>query len=92
MSSDGWEGTIRGKPRVGDSAERSRVVSERDIALFTEITGDRNPLHYDREIAARGNRTRMLRLSPIPHRFRSRWDQRGFGFAGGEHTSQQRCS
>jgi acyl dehydratase len=53
MKSDGWAGTIRGKPRVGDSAERSRTISERDIALFTEITGDRNPLHYDREPAGR---------------------------------------
>ena len=53
MKSDGWVGTVRGKPRVGDSAERSRTVSERDVALFTEITGDRNPLHYDREVAGR---------------------------------------
>jgi len=28
-------------------------VTERDIALFTEITGDRNALHYDREVAAK---------------------------------------
>jgi acyl dehydratase len=28
-------------------------VSARDIELFTEITGDRNPLHYDPERAAR---------------------------------------
>ena len=25
---------------------------ERDIALFTEITGDRNPIHYDGDVAA----------------------------------------
>jgi acyl dehydratase len=53
MKSDGWVGTVRGKPRVGDAAERSRPVSQRDIALFTEITGDRNPLHYDSEFASR---------------------------------------
>ena len=47
----GWSGVINGMPKVGDSAERSRTVSERDIALFTEITGDRNPLHYDRAAA-----------------------------------------
>jgi acyl dehydratase len=40
-------------PKVGDSARRSRVVQLRDIELFTEITGDRNPLHYDEEAAAR---------------------------------------
>ena len=40
---------------VGQSARRSRVVSPRDIELFTELTGDRNPLHYDAE-AAEGSR------------------------------------
>ena len=40
-------------PRVGDTARRTRRVSARDIELFTEITGDRNPLHYDEEAAAR---------------------------------------
>jgi len=38
-------------PKVGDSARRSRVVQARDIELFTEITGDRNPLHYDEAAA-----------------------------------------
>ena len=37
---------------VGQSATRSRVVTLRDIELFTEMTGDRNPLHYDEELAA----------------------------------------
>jgi acyl dehydratase len=40
-------------PRVGDTARRSRVVQSRDIELFTELTGDRNPLHYDQAAAAR---------------------------------------
>jgi acyl dehydratase len=35
------------------TARRSRRVTERDIELFTELTGDRNPLHYDEERAAR---------------------------------------
>ena len=39
-------------PRVGDIARRTRIVSARDIELFTEITGDRNPLHYDEAAAA----------------------------------------
>lgn len=38
--------------QVGDYARRTRVVSARDIELFTEITGDRNPVHYDEELAA----------------------------------------
>ena len=41
-----------GEPRVGAIAELTRVVETRDIALFTEISGDRNPLHYDAEAAA----------------------------------------
>jgi acyl dehydratase len=40
-------------PDVGDSARRSRVVTARDIELFTELSGDRNPLHYDEEAASR---------------------------------------
>ena len=42
-----------GMPRVGQRAERTRTVSARDIELFTEITGDRNPLHYDEAAAGR---------------------------------------
>ena len=45
----------RGIPRVGQRAERSRVVKPEYIALFTEMSGDRNPLHYD-EAAARASR------------------------------------
>lgn len=41
----------QGMPRVGQSASRSRQVAARDIELFTEISGDRNPLHYDSELA-----------------------------------------
>jgi acyl dehydratase len=38
---------------VGQRAQRTRVARERDIELFTELTGDRNPLHYEEELAAR---------------------------------------
>ncbi len=38
---------------VGQRAQRTRLVRERDIELFTELTGDRNPLHYDEARAAR---------------------------------------
>ena len=40
-------------PDVGDTARRTRTVRERDVELFTELTGDRNPLHYDAEAAGR---------------------------------------
>jgi acyl dehydratase len=39
-------------PAVGAKASRTRLVSARDIELFTELTGDRNPLHYDEQAAA----------------------------------------
>jgi acyl dehydratase len=38
--------------KIGDTASRTRRVSTRDIELFTAITGDRNPLHYDAQLAA----------------------------------------
>ena len=44
-----------GMPRVGQRAERSRRIEPSYISLFTEISGDRNPLHYD-EAAARASR------------------------------------
>ena len=39
-------------PQVGATASRSQTISTRDIELFTELTGDRNPLHYDQRAAA----------------------------------------
>jgi len=42
-------------PAAGQVAERSREVTAADIERFTEISGDRNPLHYDEE-AARASR------------------------------------
>jgi acyl dehydratase len=40
-------------PEVGATARRTRRVEAEDIVRFTEITGDRNPLHYDAELAAK---------------------------------------
>ncbi len=37
--------------RVGDSAEWSRTVTEDDIKLFAEATGDFNPVHLDQTYA-----------------------------------------
>jgi acyl dehydratase len=38
-------------PPIGAVARRTRAVTARDIELFTEMTGDRNPIHYDEELA-----------------------------------------
>ncbi|MCB0714222.1 MAG: MaoC family dehydratase [Ignavibacteriae bacterium] len=40
-----------GAPEVGEKAELTREVLKEDIEKFTEISGDRNPLHYDAELA-----------------------------------------
>jgi len=47
-SSDVWP---NGMPLVGQRARRSRKVAAGDIERFTEISGDRNPLHYDEAVA-----------------------------------------
>ena len=36
-----------GPPAIGQTAELSRAVAPDDIERFTQISGDRNPLHYD---------------------------------------------
>lgn len=47
----GWTNTIKGMPKAGDVATRNKTMSKRDIELFTEISGDKNPLHFDEELA-----------------------------------------
>jgi acyl dehydratase len=51
-TSAAWPG---GRPEPGAQASLSRTVRSEDIELFTQITGDVNPLHYD-EAAARASR------------------------------------
>jgi acyl dehydratase len=48
-----WARTLNGRPVVGAAAERTRQTSMRDVEMFSEMTGDRNPLHYDAALAAR---------------------------------------
>ena len=45
--------------RVGQRARRTQTVLARDVELYAQITGDRNPLHFDADFAAR---TRFGRL------------------------------
>jgi hypothetical protein len=49
--SNGWTKTLGGMPKAGDTATRDKTMSMQDIELFTQITGDRNPLHYDEALA-----------------------------------------
>jgi 3-hydroxybutyryl-CoA dehydratase len=39
--------------KVGEFAEFTKVFSEEDVFLFAGISGDRNPIHVDREFAAK---------------------------------------
>ncbi len=45
--------------QVGQRARRTQTVTAREVELYAQITGDRNPLHFD---AAFGARTRFGRL------------------------------
>ncbi len=36
---------------VGSKASFSKTISERDVATFAEISGDKNPLHLDEQFA-----------------------------------------
>ena len=51
LSNSVWTRTLAGRPSSGSRAERSRMTTMRDVELFTEITGDKNPIHYDAELA-----------------------------------------
>src|SRR3974390_1100426 len=46
-----WTRTLAGRPALGCRAERSRTTTMRDVEMFTEMTGDKNPIHYDVELA-----------------------------------------
>jgi acyl dehydratase len=47
-----WRRTLKGRPAPGSAAERRRRTSMRDVEMFSAITGDMNPLHYDAGLAA----------------------------------------
>lgn len=51
----GWDNTRFGMPEVGATASISKQVGQREVELFSEMTGDRNPLHVD-ESAAKASR------------------------------------
>jgi len=44
---------------VGQKARRTQTVTSEDVELYARLTGDRNPLHFDADFAAR---TRFGRL------------------------------
>jgi 3-hydroxybutyryl-CoA dehydratase len=38
--------------QVGDTASLSKQISDEDVRIFADISGDRNPVHLDDEFAA----------------------------------------
>ena len=40
------------KPEVGQKATRSLTLTAEHVELYAQITGDRNPLHFDEEFTA----------------------------------------
>ena len=48
---NGWSDTRHGMPEQGAVAERKKDVTEKDIELFSEMSGDYNPLHTDKAAA-----------------------------------------
>lgn len=50
---NGWSSSANGKPQPGQRASRKRTTSMRDVEAFTEMTGDKNPIHYDSELVAK---------------------------------------
>jgi 3-hydroxybutyryl-CoA dehydratase len=50
------------KIKVGDSASVTKTITDADIRAFGDLSGDHNPLHFDKEHA---RRTRFRK--PISH-------------------------
>jgi acyl dehydratase len=48
-----WARTLAGRPQLGSHAERSRTTTMPDVEMFTEMTGDKNPIHYDADLAGK---------------------------------------
>jgi len=48
------------KPAVGQTARRTATFTADHVRLYTEISGDRNPLHYDERFTAATRFGRLL--------------------------------
>ena len=51
VKKDGWAGVVNGQPKIGQFTERCRITKMNYIHAFTEMTGDKNPIHYDERLA-----------------------------------------
>ncbi|MGH2417788.1 MAG: MaoC family dehydratase [Candidatus Limnocylindria bacterium] len=55
MTAPGWQ-----PPEVGATASWSRTLTADDVEAFAGISGDRNPLHFDADFAARTKVGRLV--------------------------------
>jgi 3-hydroxybutyryl-CoA dehydratase len=39
--------------KIGDTASTTKTFTEKDVITFSEISGDKNPIHLDEEFASR---------------------------------------
>lgn len=53
------------KIRIGDSASRSKTITDEDVRDFARILGDANPIHLDDAYAARTRFGRRLVHGPL---------------------------
>ncbi len=47
-------------PAIGTRATWTRTFTDEDVELFARISGDRNPLHFDADFAARTSNGRRI--------------------------------
>ncbi len=47
-------------PAIGTRATWTRTFTDEDVELFARISGDRNPLHFDADFAARTRNGRRI--------------------------------
>ena len=47
-------------PQVGQRASWTRTIGPEDVEAFARISGDRNPLHFDTDFAARTRAGRLI--------------------------------
>ena len=89
----GTSGTRRshGKPSVGAAAERSRWTSMRDVEMFSEMTGDMNPLHYDAALAAGSPFGGLIVQGGVTSGLLER-DRRGGPAGAGQRVPQRRVA
>lgn len=48
------------KIQVGDTAEFSKTITDEDVRVFADLTGDHNPVHLDEEFARRSRFGRRI--------------------------------